>query len=110
MCPVTLPHPRQSHSTCGCALRPPEAFSKEQILGCLHGACAAPVRGREGPAHNGFAGASSVMLNRVGVFRELHEANEEGEVHAHYGRQFASQLTREPRVHKQPLRGTARLA
>ena len=76
---VTFPHPRASHSTCGRKLVAPESMPKKQTLMCLLDACKNP----DYSDPKSLTWRTTVELKHAGVWREYHQPDEGGEVHAH---------------------------
>ena len=73
---VTLPHPRQIHSSTGVPLVAPGSLSKEEVLRRFLHACTFPMY--TDAAH--LNGGPPVVLKRTGVWRELHKQDAEGVV------------------------------
>ena len=76
---VTFPHPQKSHSQCGIALVPPESMLKSELLEKFQDSCERPIY----VDRRGMLESRSVPLRRVGVFREMHKQDENGDAHAH---------------------------
>ena len=76
---VTFPHPQAAVSASGVPLRAPESFSRAQLRDALLDSCAHPEHRDARARQQG----SAVQLNQLGVFKELHVANAQGQVHGH---------------------------
>ena len=69
---VTFPHPKNDHTEEGVPLVAPETLSKDTVLKALLDSCTHPVSKRTWQVHG------PVAVDKVGVWREFHEENEEG--------------------------------
>ena len=76
---VTFPHPQVAVSASGVHLRAPESFYRAQLRDALLDSCAHPEHRDARARQHG----SAVQLNQLGVFKELHVANAQGQVHGH---------------------------
>lgn len=81
---VTVPHPKQSHSSGGLLLRAPDSLSHADVLAALCDAFANPLYGDVGnTALHGGAQTTLNLLKAV-VFLEAHKADESGVAHMHF--------------------------
>lgn len=99
---VTLPHPRVAYgSAAGAELKAPGDYSREQVLEMFKAIFVAPEhvdaasRSRGGPA---------LTLERCVVFREAHQAGEDGVAHPHYHVAVAASNTFRFNAYKRALR------
>ena len=77
---VSFSHPTNTHSACGKALVAPESLTRAQILEKFLVSCAQPVY----TDPRNLRATRSVPLKYVCVFREDHQEDAAGVVHAHY--------------------------
>ena len=79
---ITLPHPRKSvQSADDFAWRPPGDFSREQVVRIFIDVCQRPVHV---DAAKGGGRGRAVTLERLVVFREMHQPDSNGHAHVHY--------------------------
>ena len=76
---VTLPHPVKALSEGGYKLRPPESLTRLETFLAYMDCCANPDYQDPKSIKNGC----SVQMAMVGVFKELHDASEDGVQHGH---------------------------
>ena len=76
---ITIPHPHSATSEDGQQLRAPERLPKEAILEAIADAFEKP----DYKDPKSLRQSGGIMLDKVAIFKELHVADAEGQVHEH---------------------------
>ena len=79
---VTAAHPVQSHSACGVLLKSPDTYSKQWLHNAVIDVFANPVYTDQG--NQARCVGRQLKLVRFVIVKEFHEADANGQQHAHY--------------------------